>query len=138
NAATEITPLPIALSNVNALTVFSLRALEPGAARHMLGDGPSEEGPTLYRQPVMTYRLDDVIEQFGLPLPNHIKLDVDGGELAILEGAARTLRSDSLLSILLEVSSTLSDEITRVLQGHGLRLYSRINVKTKKGEYLVW
>jgi FkbM family methyltransferase len=138
NAADQITPMPFALSNSDGLTVFSLRALEPGSARHTLGDGPSEEGPTLYRQPVMTFRLDELIDRYGLPLPNHIKLDVDGGEMAVLEGAARALASPALRSMLVEVSVSLSDEITDVLVKQGLALATKVDVKTKAGEQFVW
>jgi hypothetical protein len=92
----------------------------------------------VYRQPVMIYRLDDLVEHLGLPLPNHIKLDVDGGELAVLEGAARTLASPSLRSMLIEVSSSMSEAITDALGRHGLRLEAKVNVQNKEGEYLVW
>jgi FkbM family methyltransferase len=138
DAAEQITPLPFAVSNADGLGVFALRALESGSARHTLGEGPSAEGPTLYRQPVITLRLDALIERFGLPLPNHIKLDVDGGELAVLEGAARALASPDLRSMLVEISTSLSDEITEVLSRHGMRLETKVKVKNKAGEYLVW
>jgi FkbM family methyltransferase len=106
--AERITPLPVALSDANTLARFHLLEMAPGAARHMLGDGESPEGATFYSQPVLTYRLDDLIAQAGLPPPHHIKLDVDGGELAVLRGAARTLDAASLRSLLIEVSTELS------------------------------
>ncbi len=137
-AASHITPLPVAVSNRNALDIFKLLDVEPGAARHSLGPEPSDEGPTVWAQPVLTYRLDDLIEHFGLPSPNHVKLDVDGGELDVLEGAAATLASPALRSMLIEVSTSLSEQITALLARHGLHLQSKVNVKNKAGEYLVW
>jgi FkbM family methyltransferase len=134
----QVTPMPVALSDRSAMNVFSLRDLEPGAARHALGSADTEDGPALYQQPVMTFRLDDLVEWFGLPRPNHIKLDVDGGELAVLEGASRTLSSPTLHSMLIEVSTSLSTAVTEVLERHGLRLESKISVKNKAGEYAVW
>lgn len=136
--ADRIVPLPVALSNANSLTRFQLLEMAPGAARHTLGDGESAEGPTFYAQPVLTFRLDDLIDHAGLPVPNHIKLDVDGGELAVLGGAVRTLRTPSLRSVLIEVSTELSAEVTGLIEGHGLRLQSKIDVKSKAGEYKVW
>jgi FkbM family methyltransferase len=138
NAADHITPMPFALSNSSRLSVLGLRALEPGSARHVLGDAPSDEGPTLYKQPVLTFRLDEIIERYGLPLPNHIKLDVDGGELAVLEGAGRALSSPALRSLLVEVSAPLADAITDVLAKQGLTLEAKVNVRNKAGEYRVW
>ena len=114
------------------------RDAEPGAARHVLGPGDPEEGPAVFRQPVMMFRLDDLIDSVRLPPPNHIKLDVDGGELAVLEGATRTLRSPSLKSILVEESTSLSAAVTAGLERHGLRLQSKISVKNKAGEHAVW
>jgi len=86
----------------------------------------------------MTFRLDDLMDTVGLPPPTHIKLDVDGGELAVLAGAARALASPSLRTMLIEVSTSRSDDITQVLGRHGLRLDSKVNVQNKAGEYLVW
>jgi FkbM family methyltransferase len=134
----QVTPLPVALSDTTGRNVFALRSLEAGAARHVLGDAPPEEGPALYRQPVLTFRLDDLVQLADLPLPNHIKLDVDGGELAVLQGAARTLESPSLRSVLIEVSTSMSEAITTALAAHGLQLDSKVNVQSRAGEYLVW
>jgi FkbM family methyltransferase len=134
----DVTPMPVALSDRTAMNVFSLRDLEPGAARHALGAEDPEDGPAVFRQPVMTFRLDDLIDTFRLPPPNHIKLDVDGGELAVLEGAAGALRSPSLRSVLVEVSTALSAAVTTELDRHGLRLQSKVSVKNKAGDYAVW
>jgi len=137
-AAEQITPIPVALSDSSGLATLGLRALEPGSARHVLGDRPSSEGSPLYHQPVMTFRLDDLVARYGIPPPNHIKLDVDGGELAVLEGASVTLSSPSLRSVLVEVSTPLSEAVTALLLGRGLTLDTKVNVKNKIGEYLVW
>jgi FkbM family methyltransferase len=138
DATGRITPLPLALSNETGLRTFGLRSLDAGTARHALGEAPAGEGATLYRQPVLAYRLDDAVARLQLPLPNHIKLDVDGGELAVLEGAAATLASPSLRSMLVEVSTSLSVEVTEAICRLGLRLDRRIDVRNREGESLIW
>jgi len=138
DAASLVTPVPVALSDTTGMTVLGLRDLEPGAARHSLGTHSSEDGPIRYDQPVMTFRLDDLIDMCRLPSANHIKLDVDGGELAVLEGASRALSSPALRSVLVEVATPLSGPVTRVLEGHGLRLESKVALTTKTGEQAVW
>jgi FkbM family methyltransferase len=137
-AGDAITPVPVALADATGMNRFNLCDLEPGAALHGLGTRQPEEGPTLYSQPVMAFRLDDFVEWFHLPPPDHIKLDVDGGELGVLEGAQRTLSSPALRSILVEVPTAQSGEVIGLLERHGFRLDSRIELKTKAGEYTMW
>lgn len=137
NVAAQVTPLAVALSNRNGLGHFHLRELEAGSAKHMLG-GDSVDGPTLYPQPVITYRLDDLIALLRIPPPNHIKLDVDGSEIAVLEGASGTLESSHLRSVLIEVSTELSEPVATFVEARGLALRRRIDVKSKSGAYRVW
>ena len=138
DVAERVTPVPIALSATTGMTVLGLRNLEPGGARHIFGSGANGDAPALYEQPVLAFRLDEAVERFHLPVPNHIKLDVDGAELDVLDGASRTLHSPALRSVLVEVATALSDGVTRVLEGHGFQLESKIAVKTEAGEYAVW
>jgi FkbM family methyltransferase len=137
NAGAAVTPLPIALSNSNGLGTFNLRMMEAGSAKHML-EAESPDGPTLYAQPVITYRLDDAIVALGLARPNHIKLDVDGSEMAVLEGARETLRSPALRTMLVEVSTEVSEEVAALLADAGFQPFWRAKVRSKSGAFRVW
>jgi len=86
----------------------------------------------------MTFRLDDLIEHFDVPVPNHIKMDVDGGELDVLSGASRTLSCGTLRSMLIEVAVDASAEVTQAIERHGLRLVSRFFVTNRAGQQAVW
>jgi FkbM family methyltransferase len=140
DAARQITPMPMALSGRTAMSVFHLRDPQPGGARHVLdlGAAGTPHAAAGCPQPVLMFRLDDVVETFALPLPNHIKLDVDGGELDVIAGAARTLASPSLRSLLIEVSSELSTAVIDALAPSGLRLESKIERQNEAGEFAVW
>lgn len=59
------------------------------------------------------FTIDDFIARFTPPFPNHIKMDVDGIEPAILEGAKRTLHDPRLRSVLVELSMTRRGEQRR-------------------------
>jgi FkbM family methyltransferase len=131
----QITVLPVALSDTTSLGVFHLRDLQAGGARHALGQRMEDSTVT---QAVMTYRLDDLVDQLGLPVPNHIKLDVDGGELAVITGAARTLAHPGLRTLLIEVATELSDAVTDAIERSGLRLETKIRKQNKAGEFAVW
>ena len=137
-AADAITVLPVALSGTTAVNTFHLRDPLPGGARHVLGDAAAGDGSPTVPQRVMTFRLDDLATQLGMPAPQHIKLDVDGGELAVLAGAARTLASPALKTMLIEVATELSDEVTALIERGGLRLEARILKRNKAGAHAVW
>jgi hypothetical protein len=52
---------------------------------------------------VAVRRLDDVLEERGIARVDFIKLDAEGGELAVLEGARRLLQTAPRPAILAEV-----------------------------------
>jgi len=55
-------------------------------------------------QGMIGFSVDDFIRQFHPPFPNYIKIDVDGLEWAILQGAKETLRDSRLRSLMVELS----------------------------------
>jgi len=125
-----IAPFQVALFDRTDLSTFHYRDLSPGSALHALEIPKNWRGeyfqPVL-SMPVISYRLDDFIRQFDLPLPNHLKIDVDGAELQILQGAAKILTSPELRSLLLEANEDYeyADEVACLLEEKGLVLHSR-------------
>lgn len=114
--------LPVALWSRTGLERFNYRDLRPGAALHSLGKRKTGKGqePVAYLD-VMVYRLDDIIKMLGLPVPTHIKVDVDGGELQVLEGASATLADPCLRSVMIEISitdSTVENRIREIFAQH--------------------
>jgi FkbM family methyltransferase len=85
---------------------------EPGGAELFLVDGFRDWGNSL-RPPavgeptrpvrVSVRRLDDVLAERGVKHVDFIKLDAEGGELAVLEGAKRLLQTAPRPAILAEV-----------------------------------
>ena len=126
----SIIPLQIALSEETNLEVFNYHNLIAGGAMHTLGPAIDYKGdaftPTV-RQSVLAFTIDDLVERFPIPTPNHIKLDVDGIEFGILRGAKHSLESPELKSVILELEETSreSGEITEYLTGKGLRFHSK-------------
>lgn len=117
----RIAPMPVTLGSNTALGTFSYRFVKGGGARHHSKQSDAPDFRSVYDQRVITYRLDDLISQFGLPTPTHIKLDVDGAEREVLVGAERTLRSDALRSVLVEVGEG-DEDVKGLLQEAGLEL----------------
>lgn len=64
--------------------------------------------------------LDQCAELFNLPLPTHLKMDIDGGELKALSGARGILKSVN--SLLLELSDECSIEVRELLAEEGFEM----------------
>jgi FkbM family methyltransferase len=68
---------------------------------------------------VKTVTLDELHFDCGLPLPTHLKIDVDGLELRVLEGATRILGSGSIRSCAIEVNDDHGPKVLDLMARHG-------------------
>jgi FkbM family methyltransferase len=101
-----VIPLPVALGAETALMKFQYATLEPGGATHGGIMGERKDASNIRKQALASYRMDDFVGLLRLRPPTHMKIDVDGAELRVLQGAEKTLRSPGLRWILVEVAMT--------------------------------
>lgn len=130
NCSDRIIPLQIALSDQNVIGFFNYNNLISGGALHAFGEPKNQEGKyfaPVFRQPVLSYRLDDLIKHFRLPVPNHFKIDVDGIEYKILKGAEETFKNHLVRSIYLELEAMSDAEknIIGFLKEKGFIIHSK-------------
>lgn len=128
--ADRIVPLPIALGRETRMVSFEYADLSEGSALHNLGDAIDYRGEPFrsrFSQQVPAWSIDDLRAAFSLPAPNHMKIDVDGAELDVLLGAAKTLDDPRMISVLLELCPlrTPEDHASQLLRGRGFRLVER-------------
>lgn len=125
----NIIPLQIALSDQTILNNFNYSSLTIGGAQNTLGEAINEKGAAfspVFTQYTLSYRIDDLIENFGLPVPNHLKIDVDGIEFLVLKGAPKTLANSSLRSMIVELAEgEREQEVTNYLKNQGFKLHSQ-------------
>lgn len=115
--------LPIALGAENRLDWLHYRDLRAGAASHVLGQPPvGDRAMFWHRLHTMVMRLDDARRMFGLPDPTHLKLDVDGSESAVLEGARETLALPGLKALMLEMKAGEEQKIVDRVAESGFAL----------------
>ncbi len=113
-----IVPYPIAISNRTAVDTFYSKTFAVGASLHALGREITQ-GEVAFepqnRQGTVASSLDDLTTQFGLPVPNHIKVDVDGIEDLIVDGAAGLFKKSELRTFLIEVymHGDIADRVRR-------------------------
>jgi FkbM family methyltransferase len=84
------------------------------------------------------FSIDDFLRLFNPRFPNHLKMDVDGLELSILEGARRTLKDARLRSILVELNLTNTverDKAIAILTESGFRFVSQGAVQDAGGNH---
>lgn len=72
----RIRVFPWALSNKSGYIGMDFSSEEIGSAEHRL----------IERGGIACYRLDELAENAGLPVPDAVKIDVDGQELDVVEG----------------------------------------------------
>ena len=104
---------PIAISNKSGFDEFHLTVFEPGESCHVFG-----EKINYTKQPIepaisqgcYSTTIDNLVSESVIPIPNYIKVDVDGIEPKIIEGAKKTLESSALDSILIEVNDDIIDD----------------------------
>jgi FkbM family methyltransferase len=117
----RITPLPLLLTERAGIRSFVLESTIAGEASHP-GESTGRPGLDLAAMP-----LDEAVRLLDLPTATHLKIDVDGGEDAVLDGARETLRSPTLEHVVIEVESgrTDLDHVERTFAEAGL---TRVNV----------
>jgi FkbM family methyltransferase len=63
------------------------------------------------RQGSVGLTLDALVDGAVIPVPNHIKLDVDGFEWKVIKGAERTLGRPEVQSVLIETDFTIKENV---------------------------
>ncbi|HRJ57262.1 MAG TPA: FkbM family methyltransferase [Anaerolineales bacterium] len=121
-------PHLMALADTLGTVVFHYRSLDGGSADHVM-DGNTDFDPQKaglpYHQQLICYGIDDLVSKYDFPVPNHIKVDVDGAENLVLLGASQTLLNKSIKSILVEVRSTDEQWVRDYLGSKGFEVLSR-------------
>jgi FkbM family methyltransferase len=137
---TCVVPLPHVLHRQVGHTTFKYRSTDSGAARHAVGGQNLEtkdfkETKPVYQQTMLTVDLDTLVRDYGLPVPTHIKLDVDGPELEILEGARRTLADPGLKTVMVELDDKKTRRaIVALLEEAGLTLAREFDKAFSRGD----
>ena len=110
----------VAIGNVVGLSKLNLQDLTPGAAAHTESRQAirkTEEGyPVVWAEGIVSVTLDYVCQETGV-VPNAMKIDTDGNEDKVLQGAAKTLGDERLRSLVIEMPEDKEKELacTRML-----------------------
>lgn len=126
----------LALSNVNRATFLETINFAAGAG----GNSLSQSNINLinkvenhFNQSILSYTLDKLVSDFSFPQPNYIKIDVDGVEPLVLQGAISTLKNaDSvLIEIENEVLNLHKTSLIKLLNSLDFHCQDEINEKKR-------
>ena len=132
----KVTAYPIGISDVTALTKLYLNSFSKADSHHSVNyktDSDLKKKEFELFQGIFSSSLDDLLEKWKLPLPNYIKIDVDGIENKIIKRAGKILANKKLKSMIVEFKSERKEDLLTIkkLQDHGFT-YDKKQVKNVK------
>lgn len=142
NQLNNIRAYCLAFTLQTRLGVLNMSSGQVGAAINQFGD-EGDVSPYAERscgnviQDMVGFSIDDFIIRTNAPFPNFLKIDVDGIEWSILQGAESVLRDGRLKSLLVEMPISHNAEYSQMLlflEDCGFELVSKGDVQTAGGE----
>ena len=100
----NVVPVCAGLSDQTAPTALSIKDPRAGSAGHQVGQMDGK-----LSQAVIAIRGDDLRTHLGLASPTLLKLDIDGLEVAAVEGLRETLRTPGLREVMIEIEQGKSE-----------------------------
>ena len=130
----RVSIFPIALNDKISISNFQLTTTEWGGALSTFEKGFDDSGNKI--QPKFIYNtigfdLDHLVDVTKIPLPDYVKIDVDGLEHIILSGAKKTFLS--VKEILLEINDEFQEQrevANQILTQLGFQLYKKAYMGT--------
>lgn len=132
--AERVTAICAAINDCPAISALMVPAVSDtiGGAGATFGesyDNYRQEISASYCLNTIGISIDDLVERFGMSVPNHIKVDIDGIMEKVVAGAGKTLENPAVRSVMLELQPTreahnkqVYDEIMRSMNDRGFRL----------------
>ena len=112
-----------ALSDEDSVSLLHLSLFVAGGSSHTFGsasDANLQPRRSVYTQGCFGTSLDALVARGTLPVPTHVKIDVDGLEHKVIAGARATLADRNVKSVLVEINTNLAEHRALVEQMQAL------------------
>lgn len=113
----QVTAFCCALSDHVGLGKLYLSEFATGGSCHSLDEEVGfdlRHRPAPYVQGCMSWTIDHAVASGAIDLPAYIKIDVDGFEHKVIEGALETLSNPAVKELLIEINPHLPDHLKMV------------------------
>jgi FkbM family methyltransferase len=137
----SINAFNVALSNVTQLSTIFVQKYEAGRHNKILGKpinvGEKDTFEAEFSQTCICETMDSFIARYNLPIPHSLKIDVDGSELAVIEGAMKSLSDERLQKIFIELDDNYKEKnlVIKLLKSSGFNAINKFQVQNYKGLY---
>jgi FkbM family methyltransferase len=122
----RVVALCAGLSDHHGVECLYLSEAKAGGSCHSLGEAVGYDlkpRAAAFAQGVLALRFDDLVAARQVPVPEYIKIDVDGFEHKVIRGMETTLKEAAVRSLIVEVNPALAEhrEMRRFLEQLGFR-----------------
>lgn len=123
----------VAVSGKSEFSKLYIPKFIPGGNRSQFGQEDLEnmKMAATHIQGMFGVTLDDLCEKWGFPFPNYLKIDVDGIEISILQGASNVLANPALKSVIIELG-------TDAEQGRAIAIMKQAGLEVTKRPSKNW
>jgi len=131
----RITAYCMAFADRSTAGVFNMADTDLGGACYSFGDRTDRfiypglgARDVVFHQGVLGFSIDEFIRLFAPAFPNHMKIDVDGLEQAIIAGGTATIADSRLRSVSIEMDGSQTQEVafvTDVFNARGFHLVQK-------------
>ncbi len=134
----KVTIIPNPLYKNKTISKMKMSSIDLGGAISTFAEDYTFDGSkinSIFSYNIPGLSLDELIDDFLLPYPDYLKIDVDGIEHLILKGGKKTLRN--LKSIFIEVSENFLDqkkEVEAILSSNDFIFDSKYSDSSLKSE----
>lgn len=130
----SITAFPIALNDRDSFASFNVQNIHSAASGNQYNsdrDDMGQQFTPVFRQGCIGLTLDTLVYRIGFPVPNHIKIDVDGNDALVIGGGERVLADQAVKTLLMELAvgekvhpqlDQASRRVMELLKGKGFTL----------------
>jgi FkbM family methyltransferase len=142
NLQDQIQIVPIALTDSMGFSLFRMTNTAWGGALSTFGQAFDQNGMVLnasFEYSIIGISMDQAVETIGIPLPNFLKIDVDGIEHLILRGGASVLAH--VESVLVEINDDFEEQASESayhLRKSGLKPAGKFSLNSNNQYNQLW